>query len=111
MALVQHQRRDFSCCLRCLGWHFQGQLIYDPSGVVYWESRKNLARLRKWALTADKVYNAEELAWQQFCLVAAWHYPWNFNGRCAVLWRRKDSKLGHFQPIPNSSFCGYDPYV
>ena len=53
--------------LRCLGGHFQGQLIYDPAVVqtgLIGESREgNLARLHEMGITdGDKVYNANELA-------------------------------------------------
>ena len=56
-----------AAALRCLGGHFQGQLIYDPEVVqtgLIGESREgNLARLNEMGITdGDKVYNADELA-------------------------------------------------
>jgi len=56
-----------AAALRCLGGHFQGQLIYDPAVVqtgLIGESREgNLARLHEMGITdGDKVYNANELA-------------------------------------------------
>ena len=56
-----------AAALRCLGGHFQGQLIYDPEVVqtgLIGESREgNLARLHEMGITdGDKVYNANELA-------------------------------------------------
>jgi fructose-1,6-bisphosphatase II / sedoheptulose-1,7-bisphosphatase len=56
-----------AAALRCLGGHFQGQLIYDPEVVqtgLIGESREgNLARLNEMGITdGDKVYNANELA-------------------------------------------------
>jgi fructose-1,6-bisphosphatase II / sedoheptulose-1,7-bisphosphatase len=56
-----------AAALRCLGGHFQGQLIYDPAVVqtgLIGESREgNLARLNEMGITdGDKVYNADELA-------------------------------------------------
>jgi fructose-1,6-bisphosphatase II / sedoheptulose-1,7-bisphosphatase len=56
-----------AAALRCLGGHFQGQLIYDPEVVqtgLIGESREgNLARLKEMGITdGDKVYNANELA-------------------------------------------------
>ena len=56
-----------AAALRCLGGHFQGQLIYDPAVVqtgLIGESRGgNLARLHEMGITdGDKVYNANELA-------------------------------------------------
>ena len=56
-----------AAALRCLGAHFQGQLIYDPAVVktgLIGESREaNLDRLKEMNITdPDKVYNAEDLA-------------------------------------------------
>jgi len=56
-----------AAALRCLGGHFQGQLIYDPEVVqtgLIGESREgNLARLNEMGITdGDRVYNANELA-------------------------------------------------
>jgi fructose-1,6-bisphosphatase II / sedoheptulose-1,7-bisphosphatase len=65
-----------AAALRCLGGHFQGQLIYDPEVVktgLIGESREgNLDRLKSMGITdPDKVYNANELASGQTVLFAA----------------------------------------
>lgn len=65
-----------AAALRCLGGHFQGQLIYDPEVVqtgLIGESREgNLKRLTEMGITdPDRVYNAEELACGQTVLFAA----------------------------------------
>ncbi|MBD2019706.1 class II fructose-bisphosphatase [Leptolyngbya sp. FACHB-36] len=65
-----------AAALRCLGGHFQGQLVYDPAIVKTkeWANKtkeENLARLKEMNITdADKVYNAEELASGQTVLFA-----------------------------------------
>ncbi|MEM7771487.1 MAG: class II fructose-bisphosphatase [Cyanobacteria bacterium P01_E01_bin.6] len=57
-----------AAAMRCLGGHFQGQLIYDPAVVRTKEwanmtKEGNLARLAEMNITdVDKVYEAEELA-------------------------------------------------
>ena len=57
-----------AAALRCLGAHFQGQLIYDPAIVrtKEWANKtkeENLERLKESGITdPDKVYNAHELA-------------------------------------------------
>lgn len=57
-----------AAALRCLGAHFQGQLIYDPAIVrtKEWANKtkeENLARLKESNITEpDKVYDAHELA-------------------------------------------------
>jgi fructose-1,6-bisphosphatase II / sedoheptulose-1,7-bisphosphatase len=56
-----------AAAMRCLGAHFQGQLIYDPAVVktgLIGESREaNVERLLSMGITdPDKVYTAEELA-------------------------------------------------
>ncbi len=57
-----------AAALRCMGAHFQGQLIYDPAVVQTKEwanmtKEGNLARLAEMNITdVDKVYTAEELA-------------------------------------------------
>ena len=56
-----------AAAMRCLGGHFQGQLIYDPEVVqtgLIGESREgNLARLKEMGITdPDRSYHAEELA-------------------------------------------------
>jgi len=57
-----------AAALRCLGAHFQGQLVYDPAVVRTKEwanmtKEGNLARLKDMNIAdPDKVYTAEELA-------------------------------------------------
>jgi fructose-1,6-bisphosphatase II / sedoheptulose-1,7-bisphosphatase len=56
-----------AAALRCLGAHFQGQLIYDPAvvktGLIGESKEKNIERLLSMNITdPDKVYTAEELA-------------------------------------------------
>lgn len=66
-----------AAAMRCLGGHFQGQLVYDPAVVKTPESEKwtregNIQRLKEMGITdPDKVYNAEELASGQTVLFAA----------------------------------------
>ncbi|GAB4351967.1 MAG: class II fructose-bisphosphatase [Cyanophyceae cyanobacterium] len=65
-----------AAAMRCLGGHFQGQLIYDPAIVktgLIGESREgNLARLTEMGIEdADRVYDAEELASGNTVLFAA----------------------------------------
>ncbi|WP_017307137.1 class II fructose-bisphosphatase [Spirulina subsalsa] len=65
-----------AAAMRCLGGHFQGQLIYDPAvvktGLIGESKEGNLARLQEMGITdPDKVYNAEELACGQTVLFAA----------------------------------------
>jgi len=66
-----------AAAMRCLGGHFQGQLVYDPAVVKTPESEKwtregNIQRLKDMGITdPDKVYNAEELASGQTVLFAA----------------------------------------
>lgn len=65
-----------AAAMRCLGGHFQGQLIYDPEVVktgLIGESREgNIARLQEMGITnPDKVYNADELASGETVLFAA----------------------------------------
>ncbi|MCG9884856.1 MAG: class II fructose-bisphosphatase [Cyanobacteria bacterium] len=65
-----------AAAMRCLGGHFQGQLIYDPAVVktgLIGESREgNLARLKEMGIEdADRVYDAEELASGNTVLFAA----------------------------------------
>jgi fructose-1,6-bisphosphatase II / sedoheptulose-1,7-bisphosphatase len=65
-----------AAAMRCLGGHFQGQLIYDPEVVktgLIGESREgNLARLTEMGITdPDRIYNAEELACGETVLFAA----------------------------------------
>ena len=56
-----------AAALRCLGAHFQGQLIYDPAvvktGLIGESKEANLERLSEMGIKdPDKVYSAEELA-------------------------------------------------
>ena len=56
-----------AAAMRCLGGHFQGQLIYDPAvvktGLIGESKEGNLERLQEMGISdPDKVYNAEELA-------------------------------------------------
>jgi len=66
-----------AAAMRCLGGHFQGQLIYDPAIVKTPESEKwskedNAARLKEMGVTdPDKVYETEELASGETVLFAA----------------------------------------
>jgi len=66
-----------AAAMRCLGGHFQGQLIYDPEVVKTPESEKwtregNIARLKEMGIEdPDKVYNADELASGKEVLFAA----------------------------------------
>ena len=65
-----------AAAMRCLGGHFQGQLIYDPEVVqtgLIGESREgNLARLKEMGINdPDRAYNAEELASGNTVLFAA----------------------------------------
>ncbi|WP_204102253.1 MULTISPECIES: class II fructose-bisphosphatase [Spirulina sp. CCY15215] len=65
-----------AAAMRCLGGHFQGQLIYDPAvvktGLIGESKESNLARLESMGITnPDKVYNAEELAKGETVLFAA----------------------------------------
>ncbi|MEM6425620.1 MAG: class II fructose-bisphosphatase [Cyanobacteria bacterium P01_H01_bin.119] len=65
-----------AAAMRCLGGHFQGQLIYDPAivktGLIGESKESNLARLEEMGITnPDKVYSAEELASGETVLFAA----------------------------------------
>ena len=56
-----------AAAMRCLGAHFQGQLIYDPevvkTGLIGESKQANIDRLSSMNITdPDKVYNAEDLA-------------------------------------------------
>ena len=63
-----------AAAMRCLGGHFQGQLIYDPEVVktgLIGESRDgNLARLKEMGIE-DRVYTDSELASGETVLFAA----------------------------------------
>ncbi len=65
-----------AAAMRCLGGHFQGQLIYDPAVVktgLIGESREsNIARLKEMGIDdPDKTYETEELASGSTVLFAA----------------------------------------
>jgi fructose-1,6-bisphosphatase II / sedoheptulose-1,7-bisphosphatase len=65
-----------AAAMRCLGGHFQGQLIYDPAivktGLIGESKESNLARLAEMGINnPDRVYNAEELAGGETVLFAA----------------------------------------
>ncbi len=66
-----------AAAMRCLGGHFQGQLVYDPAVVKTKEwanmtKEGNLARLAEMNITdPDKVYETEELASGETVLFAA----------------------------------------
>ncbi|MCS7031806.1 MAG: class II fructose-bisphosphatase [Gloeomargarita sp. SKYG116] len=66
-----------AAAMKCLGGHFQGQLVYDPAVVQTPESEKwtregNIQRLKEMGIEdPDKVYDAEELASGQNVLFAA----------------------------------------
>ena len=65
-----------AAAMRCLGGHFQGQLIYDPAivktGLIGESKESNLERLKSMGINdPDKVYNAEELANGETVLFAA----------------------------------------
>lgn len=65
-----------AAAMRCLGGHFQGQLIYDPdvvkTGLIGESKEGNLARLAEMNITdPDRIYNAEELACGETVLFAA----------------------------------------
>ena len=56
-----------AAAMRCLGAHFQGQLIYDPAivktGLIGESKESNVARLKEMGIEdPDKVYEGEELA-------------------------------------------------
>lgn len=66
-----------AAAMRCLGGHFQGQLVYDPAIVKTKEwadmtKEGNLKRLKEMDINdPDKVYEAEELASGETVLFAA----------------------------------------
>lgn len=65
-----------AAAMRCLGGHFQGQLIYDPAivktGLIGESRESNLARLNEMGITdADRVYDTDELASGNTVLFAA----------------------------------------
>lgn len=65
-----------AAAMRCLGGHFQGQLIYDPeivkTGLIGESKESNINRLKEMGIDdPDRVYNAEELANGDTVLFAA----------------------------------------
>ncbi len=65
-----------AAAMRCLGGHFQGQLIHDPeivkTGLIGESKESNLARLKEMGINdPDRAYNAEELANGETVLFAA----------------------------------------
>ncbi|WP_072622313.1 class II fructose-bisphosphatase [Spirulina major] len=65
-----------AAAMRCLGGHFQGQLIYDPevvkTGLIGESKEGNIARLNSMGITdIDRVYDAQELACGETVLFAA----------------------------------------
>lgn len=65
-----------AAAMRCLGGHFQGQLIYDPAvvktGLIGESKESNIERLTSMGIKdPDKVYNSDELASGQTVLFAA----------------------------------------
>ncbi|TVQ43101.1 MAG: class II fructose-bisphosphatase [Gloeocapsa sp. DLM2.Bin57] len=65
-----------AAAMRCLGGHFQGQLIYDPevvkTGLIGESKEGNIARLQEMGITdPDRVYSCEELASGNTVLFAA----------------------------------------
>jgi fructose-1,6-bisphosphatase II / sedoheptulose-1,7-bisphosphatase len=65
-----------AAAMRCLGGHFQGQLIYDPevvkTGLIGESKEGNIARLKEMGIQdPDRSYNTEELASGETVLFAA----------------------------------------
>lgn len=65
-----------AAAMRCLGGHFQGQLIYDPAvvktGLIGESKEGNIARLKEMGIdNPDRIYNADELASGETVLFAA----------------------------------------
>ncbi|UZQ53915.1 class II fructose-bisphosphatase [Trichothermofontia sichuanensis B231] len=65
-----------AAAMRCLGGHFQGQLVYDPevvqTGLIGESKEGNIARLKEMGIEdPDRVYNADELASGETVLFAA----------------------------------------
>lgn len=65
-----------AAAMRCLGGHFQGQLIYDPAvvktGLIGESKESNIERLKSMGINdPDKVYNSNELASGETVLFAA----------------------------------------
>jgi fructose-1,6-bisphosphatase II / sedoheptulose-1,7-bisphosphatase len=65
-----------AAAMRCLGGHFQGQLVYDPevvkTGLIGESKEANVARLNEMGITdPDRVYDTHELASGETVLFAA----------------------------------------
>jgi fructose-1,6-bisphosphatase II / sedoheptulose-1,7-bisphosphatase len=65
-----------AAAMKCLGGHFQGQLIYDPAivktGLIGESKEANIDRLKSMNITdPDRVYDAHELASGENVLFAA----------------------------------------
>jgi fructose-1,6-bisphosphatase II / sedoheptulose-1,7-bisphosphatase len=65
-----------AAAMRCLGGHFQGQLIYDPevvqTGLIGESKEGNIARLKSMNIEdPDRIYECEELASGETVLFAA----------------------------------------
>jgi fructose-1,6-bisphosphatase II / sedoheptulose-1,7-bisphosphatase len=66
-----------AAAMRCLGGHFQGQLLYDPADVntpesEKWTREENFKRLKEMGVEdPDQVFETEELASGQTVLFAA----------------------------------------
>ena len=65
-----------AAAMKCLGGHFQGQLIYDPAivktGLIGESKEANLERMASMGITdPDKIYTAEELACGENVMFAA----------------------------------------
>lgn len=64
-----------AAALRCLGAHFQGQLVYDPevvqTGLIGESKEANIARLKEMGIDdPDRIYSGEELACGETVLFA-----------------------------------------
>ena len=69
-----------AAAMRCLGGHFQGQLIYDPdivkTGLIGESKESNMERLKEMGVDdPDAVYSAEDLARGETVLFAACGIP------------------------------------
>jgi fructose-1,6-bisphosphatase II / sedoheptulose-1,7-bisphosphatase len=65
-----------AAAMRCMGGHFQGQLVYDPAivktGLIGESKEANVERLTSMGITdPDRVYDADELASGKTILFAA----------------------------------------
>ena len=107
-----------AAAMRCLGGHFQGQLVYDPevvkTGLIGESKESNISRLKEMGITdPDRVYNAEELAGGETVLFAACgitpRHP--HAGRALFPRRRSHPELGHFQPVQHRPLCGHHSHA